>query len=129
MGFDIFITMTLQMCPETGKPYYYKYNKYTGVNKIYEIPSLEVPQQLRKYLVGRGHFFHAYTDHFNDREVYDTSVDVFLEEFPTWEDVTGYEAYHEDIPEFWNEEDHENFKKLLQWCSVQDCSFRVVWSY
>ena len=129
MGFDINISLNLGMCPETGKPFYYKYNKHVGVIKTYEIPPIEVPKQLRNYLVGRGHLFHAYTEPFNEREVFDVSVEQFLEEFPSWEQVMEHEEFRDDIPDFWNEDDHNNFKKLIEWCSVQDCSFRVSWSY
>ena len=128
MGFDINISLVLGMCEETGKPFYYKYNKYTGVQKSYEIPNVEVPKELRPYLVGRGHIFHAYTKTFNERDVYETSVEQFLENFPSWDDVQAHENYEEGECG-WTEYDHENFKKLVEWCSVQDCSFRISWSY
>lgn len=129
MGFDINITLVLQMCEETGKPFYYKHSKKEGFVQVFEMPNIDVPKSLRKYLRGRGHLFHAYTDIFNDQEIFETHVERFLEEFPSWEQVMSYEAYRDDIPEFWNEDDHNNFKKLLEWCSVQDCSFRISWSY
>ena len=130
MGFDINIELCFLMCSMTGKPYYYQYDKTTNkVNRIYELPSVEVPEELRKYLVGRGHLFHAYTETFNERDVFETSVDQFLENYPSWEDVMEHEEFRDDIPDFWNEEDHIGFKTLLEWCAKQDYMFRVSWSY
>ena len=126
MGFDIYISLNLHMCPEQGKPFYYKYNqKEKTTEKVYEMPTLDVPKPLRKYLQGRGHLFHAYTDVFNERDVFEACVEQFLEYYPSWEEVSK----HEEVPDYWDEEDHTNFKKLLEWCSVQDCSFHVSWSY
>ncbi len=128
MGFDINITMNMLMCPGSGKPFYYKYNKETKVvDKIYEYPNLDVPGKMCEYLEGRGHIFHAYTHMFNEKEVYNVSVEEFLEEYPTWEDVL--ESDHYDKYGYWCEEDHEGFKRLLEWCCEQDVSFRVTWSY
>jgi hypothetical protein len=130
MGFDIMINVCFNMCSETGKPFYYKFDKNTQIlNRIYEMPSIEVPQQLRKYLVGRGHLFHAYTDTFNERDVFQACADQFLEYYPTWEQVMANEEFRDDIVDFWNEEDHTNFKKLLEWCTDQDFTFQVTWSY
>ncbi len=123
MGFDIDITMTLHMCPKTGKPFYYDRKTFT---KIYDISEIVVPEQLQNYLVGRGHIFHAYTEHFNENDIYDVSVYDFLEKYPSWEDVKQH-RYHED--DYWTEKDHDNFRILLQWCEAQSLSFRVVWSY
>jgi len=130
MGFDIMIDVRFHVCDITGKPFYYKYDKKTNSSsRIYEMPSFEVPKELRKYLVGRGHLFHAYTDSFNERDVFEACADQFLEYFPTWEQVMENENFRDDIPEFWNEDDHNNFKKLIEWCTVQDFTFQVSWSY
>jgi len=130
MGFDIMIDVRFHMCNITGKPYYNSYKKNIGeVTRIYEMPSFEVPKELRKYLVGRGHLFHAYTDSFNERDVFEACADQFLEYYPTWEQVMANENFRDDIVDFWNEDDHNNFKKLLEWCVNQDVTFQVSWSY
>lgn len=125
MGFDITIEMVLHMCNKTGKPYYY--NKFS--ERIYDLPSIEVPQELRKYLVGRGHLFHAYTKYFNDQDRYNVSVEAFLEHYPSWDEVIEHEEFRDDIPGFWNEDDHIGFRDLLEWCMEQEVSFRISWSY
>ncbi len=129
MGFDINITMDLQMCPATGKPFYFKYNKEKQfVEKIYDFPNILVPGKMCEYLEGRGHIFHAYTQKFNDNERYSTSVEEFLEEYPSWEDVVK-SHYYENEDYYWHQEDHEGFKRLLEWCAEQDVPFTVRWSY
>ena len=128
MGFDISIHMVLYMCPETGKPYYLKRNKETKtIDKVYDRPDIEVPAKMCEYLVERGHIFHAYTGDFNEREVYDVSVDEFLEKYPSWEQVMEDPSYSDEG--FWIEEDHLGFKQTLEWCLKQEVSFRVSWSY
>jgi hypothetical protein len=128
MGFDINIMMVLHMCPGTGKPYYYKYNKEKKVvDKIYEYPNLDVPAKMCDYLEGRGSIFHAYTEKFNYEERYNVSVDEFLEAYPDWKDVLHSDHYDND--DYWCEEDHEGFKRLLEWCCEQEVSFHVTWSY
>jgi hypothetical protein len=128
MGFDINVMMELFLCPATGKPFYYGRDKETKkVEKVYELPTLIVPEMMRKYLVGRGHIFHAYTDHFNEKEIFNVSVDEFLEEYPTWDDVMKCDYYSDEG--YWSEEDHEGFKRLLEWSCQQGVSFRVAWSY
>ena len=46
MGFDLFIHMTLMMDEATGKPFYYG----AGIEKVYELPTVNIPEELRKYL-------------------------------------------------------------------------------
>ena len=99
------------------------------MNRVYELPSIEVPEKYRRYLVGRGHLFHAYTECFNERDVFETSTEEFLAEYPSWEEVMDHEEFRDDIPTFWNEEDHNGFKQLLEWCNQQEAMYRVTWSY
>jgi hypothetical protein len=131
MGFDILIELCYMMCAETGKPYYYHYDKTTQkMNRMYELPSIEVPKELRQYLVGRGYLFHAYTQYFEQNEMGCTvSVEVFLENYPTWEEVMKHEEFRDDLVDFWNEDDHNGFKTLLEWCVKQEYFFQVTWSY
>ena len=123
MGFDIHVTLTLLMCEETGKPFYY------GVNgKVYGLPSVEVPPHLIQYLVGRGHHFYSYTKVLEIEDLgFNVSAGTFLRYYPTWEDVTGDEEYSEDND--WTEDDHNNFKALLEWCENSGYCFNVMWSY
>jgi hypothetical protein len=131
MGFDINVDLCYNMCSETGKPYYYHYDTETKkMLRVYELPQVEVPKELRQYLVGRGHLFFAYTQYFNDNDMgYCISADVFLDHYPSWEEVMEHEEFRDDVPDFWNEDDHNGFKKLLEWCVKQDYCFQVSWSY
>jgi hypothetical protein len=131
MGFDIFVELTFMMCDEKGKPFYYEYDDGTKkLNRIYDLPSIEVPQELRKYLVGRGHLFHAYTKYFDDNNMgFNVSVEAFLEHYPSWDEVIEHAEFRDDIPGFWNEDDHVGFRDLLEWCSKKKCAFHVTWSY
>jgi len=124
MGFDINILMTLTMCEKTGKPYYYGKKG----ERTYELPNIVVPEGLCSYLVGRGRIFHAYTEYFNQDDIYNTSVDRFLEHYPSWEEVKKHSSY-EGSEYYWTEKDHDNFRLLLEWCEHQEVPFRVDWSY
>ena len=129
MGFDLFIHMTLLMDEGTGKPFYYGTNKETGkTERIFEIPSLEIPEELRKYLYGRGHYFHVYTEKFNRKDIFEVSVGTFLERFPSWRRFEESD-YFEDDPNGWTHQDHKNFKKLLKFLEDQPIGFTVSWSY
>lgn len=125
MGFDITVSIMLHLCPETGKPYYYGSSGDGHGTKIYGLPPIEVPKDLRMYLIGRGHHFHAYTEYFNEMEQYDVDVEEFLLHYPSWEEVVENVNYDEE----WTKEDHEGFENLLAWCSGQSYMYRVSWSY
>jgi len=130
MGFDINICVQLLMCPETGKPYYLHWDKEAKkVTKEYSIPTIEIPEQLRKYLVGRGHLFHAYTEYFNERDIYSTDVRTFQEHYPSWDDVIQNDNYSDDYADAWNEEDHKNFEKLFEFLNDQEVTYTICWSY
>lgn len=124
MGFDINIEMVLRMCNQTGKPYYY--NKKGEC--VYEMPSITVPKELVPYFTERGHVFYAYTEFFNDKERYSVYVEDFLEHYPSWDAVQGHSSY-DGCEDWWTEDYHINFKKLLEWCIEQDITFRISWSY
>jgi hypothetical protein len=124
MGFDLYIHMTLMMDETTGKPFYFGKN----LEKIYELPAVEIPEELRKYLYGRGHFFHVYTDKFNRKDIFEVSVSTFLERYPTWKRFEESD-YYEDDPSCWSRDDHKNFKKLLKFLEDQPIGFTVSWSY
>lgn len=124
MGFDINVYMTLQLCPETGKPYYYG----KDLKHVYEPLDIVVPEELRQYLKGRGRIFHAYTEVFNNKDKYDVDVEEFLESYPRW-DVVKENEYYKDEMDYWTLKDHKGFKNLLKWCRDQQIFFRVSWSY
>lgn len=121
MGFDLVIELSLQMCPETGKPFYYDRN----FEKVYELPELTIPDELKNYLQQRGHYLHAYTEGFNEQEIFDTDLHSFMEEFPCWEEVKE----HPNYDDMWAEEDHTKFENLLTYLSSCPASYRVTWSY
>jgi hypothetical protein len=130
MGFDINICLSLLLCPETGKPFYLHWDKTTHkITKNYSIPIIEIPKELCKYLEGRGHLFHAYTDYFNERDIFTTDVRQFLEHYPSWDRVIEHENYTDDYEGCWNEEDHTNFEKLLDFLTEQEVTFTITWSY
>ena len=124
MGFDLYIHMTLLMDETTGKPYYYGKNS----EKIYELPTFEIPEELRKYLYGRGHYFHVHTDKFNRKDIFEVNVSTFLEKYPSWRRFVESDYYDEDYMD-WTREDHKNFKKLLEFLADQPVGFTVSWSY
>ena len=125
MGFDIQITVTFHLCPETGKLYHYETNPQDIIEKVYGVPDIEVPEEFRKYLVGRGHIFHAYTEYFNETQHYDVGVEDFLAHYPSWEEVVAHPNYYDE----WTKEDHDGFEDLLAWCTGQPILYGVSWSY
>jgi hypothetical protein len=128
MGFDISISLDLQMCEKTGRPYAWGPN----LERIYDIVLADfiIPAELRQYARGRGSIFYVYTNYFNERDMCTASTDMFQEEFPSWTDVEESKEYKDYSPSDWSEEDHDNFKALLEWCSKHwGASFRVSWSY
>ncbi len=108
----------------TGKPYYIN-DKY---EKVFELPIVSIPQELQKYLYGRGHYFHVYTDKFNRKDIYHVSVSTFLDKFPSWSRFLNSDYYDEEHQD-WTREDHKNFKKLLQHLEKQHPGYSVSWSY
>lgn len=131
MGFDIYITLSMMMCNKTGKPFYHGTDPVTGrFAAIYGYPDTVVPENLRKYLIGRGHLFGAYTKQLELDELgFNVGVDQFLGNYPSWEDVMNHEEFRDDELEYWNEDDHENFQKLLKWCVASGLDYHVTWSY
>jgi hypothetical protein len=124
MGFDIKVEMIMSMSPETGKPYYLGKTEDGTYQMIYEIPNITVPDELRKYLYSYGRHFRTYTRKAEMGWGLSVTVDYLLDTYPSWEDVLI-----ENDGTWWTEEDHEGFKKLLQWCDMQDVYFMVTWSY
>ena len=131
MGFDIYISLNMMMCSITGKPFYHGAHPETGAfAAVYGYPDAIVPEELRKYLMGRGRHFVAYTRQveFDDLGL-NVSVDQFLERYPSWEEVYQSDEVSEETLDSWNEENHNAFKKLLEWCLESGFDYRVSWSY
>jgi len=113
MGYDWFISLTLILDPSTGKPY--------------EGPEIvEVPPEYRRFIILRGHLFHAYTDpvEFQTNQFTCDPGDI-LSNWPAWDDVKG-EYTVEDYD--WSETDHNLLKEALEWLS-ENGSYRISWSY
>lgn len=122
------IELILLMCPETGKPYYYGTTPQTGsFDRMYGIPDVKVPVDLKKYLGMRGSFFHHYTQGFEEKGLgYSVEVEQFLDDYPSWDDILDS---NDDIPDYWSKDDHTGFKQLLEWCRSSGLNFNVRWSY
>lgn len=130
MGFDINISLELLMCPQSGRPYHFTYNpEIGGFEKEYSLPDTQIPIYLRKYLVGRGHLFHAYTSHFNEQDIFKTDVRTFLEQYPSWDTVIESPYYTDDYEDAWNHGNHIGFQELLTFLTEQNESYVIHWSY
>lgn len=128
MGFDFFIQLILQVCPETGKPFYYNSSPEKGMYKEYTLPELNIPEKHRRFLQGRGSIFHVYTHTFNEENIYTVDIDRFLEVFPEWEEVID-SSWYEGWEDEWTEQDHDDFKEALTWFSKQHPNYQATWSY
>ena len=122
MGFDLFISVSFPLCPETGL--IYGYNE--DMTKTYNINNVRVPQHLRRFLKQRGRHLALYTSRITDN--YSTSADNFLYNFPDWAEITDDNDY-DDYKDFWTEEDHNLFKETLAWIVGQNVSAIVTWSF
>lgn len=121
MGFDLYIHLKLMMCPIKGKPFYYGKN----LEKIYEILDFSVPEDIRSYLVGRGHHFFAYLRFLDYSEQTEVDLEPFLENYPEWREILEDEAYES----YWTQEDHNKFAELLEYLHELPYPFSISWSY
>ena len=132
MGFDFTISLALNMCPKTGKPFFYE-AAFGYCVKNYTLPDIQVPEDLREYLELRGHHLHAYVEHWDATNLYDVSAERMLDSFPSWEQYkkSSFAEFPEDSDDedSWNEKDHNSLRTLLEWCCRQGVSFHVSWSY
>lgn len=123
MGFDLYIHLKLLLCPQTGKPYYFG----KDLEKIYTLPDITIPEKLRPYLQGRGHYFFAYIENLDTYAMSETDIETFLEYYPSWEEVKGHSSFEDEM--FWKKKDHDNFKELLEFLVKQPGSYSVSWSW
>jgi hypothetical protein len=120
MGFYINICRCLNVCPETGKPYYYD---FTGgqIKKVYGIREIVIPEQYRRFLHEKGSIFRAYmieNEHYTD-------IRELNERFPSWDDVK--EEFPEAEEEYgWTKKDHDLFEKAVEWFSTNG-NFVISW--
>lgn len=118
MGFYIHIYIMTQLCPETGKPFYYGPN----FEKIYDIPEIVVPEQYRRFLSEKNSIYHAYM---SDNNYYD-SVDMVHDTFPTWQQVKNLYPDAEEEYE-WTEQDHNLFNEAIKWFASQPIGYIIHW--
>jgi hypothetical protein len=125
MGFDFSIQLCLHLCPTTGKPFVYD----REFKKVYTFPTVEVPEEYRRFVQLRGSFLHVYTDFYNEKDIYQVPVEGILDAFPSWEAVKESSWYEGCDGWDWSEEDHDTFRKALEWFAEQPYSFQASWSY
>jgi len=123
MGFDFYISCTYNLCDETGLPFYWKQD----CSKCYDIPSIVVPENYRRFMRQRGHHMGLYTSRICDE--YSTCADNFLDKFPDWSDILEDGEYEEDFKDTWKEADHDLFREALEWLVKQPIGFTISWSY
>lgn len=126
MGFDLFISLRLQIDPKTGLPFVYNSD---SSRKPYDPSEFLVPEKYRKWAIQRGHVFHYYIRDLDEGEP-SASAETFLDKYPEWDDVKGMmilDGEDEDTYD-WSETDHNEFKEALEWFSSK-VYFVVVWSY
>jgi hypothetical protein len=127
MGFDLFINVQYNLCPDTGKPYYIS---KTNFEKVYDLPEINIPVSLRKYLQGRGSIFHAYIHEFDLDDQTSVDVESLVFSYPLWDQVKNSEWYDEIWEEDWTEKEHNEFFELLKYLKENySCRFNVDWSY
>lgn len=118
MGFYIHIRRMVDLCPETGTPFYYGPN----LEKIYNIPEIAVPDQYRRFLYEKNSVYHAYM---SDNCYYD-SVDMVQDMFPTWEQVKN--LYPDAEERYgWTEQDHNLFRDAIEWFAAQPIGYIIHW--
>ena len=126
MGFDFYIKLRLSLCETTGKPCFYDYTD--GTFKInYDVSSITVPEEYRRFLTMRGHYMQLYTQDVDiSNDCFDADISQLLEVFPEWKDIESSELSKRYE---WTEKDHNAFHEALKWFNKQKCAFYVSWSY
>lgn len=126
MGLDIQIQCLLQVCKETGKPFYYS-NK-NNFKKIYDLSSITVPEEFRKFLYFRGHFYTAYIEDWKTEQL-SVDMETFKENFPQWAKVKEWKEEYDINDDEWSMDDHLAFQEAIDWFASTDIPFQVSWSY
>lgn len=124
MGFDINIACALNVCRETGRPYFTD----KGGEKVFDLTKIpEVPPEYRRFIAMKGHVFYEYTRSFGCDE---TTVDaaLFFDRFPPWDEVDIDEDDCESA--WWTSADHNKFYTAMQWFAEETTvNYIVRWSY
>lgn len=133
MGFDLTVSVTMCIDPNTGSPYVNYVNKNFLDKKPYDTEEFRIPEQYRKYIEQRGYQFHQYIKTF-PLECFNVSARDFLQVYPEWQYVkSGLDVYNYEDEEWeWTEQNHNEFKEFLEWMvekSPYICIFELYWSY
>jgi len=124
MGFDINIACALNLCTDSGRPYF----PDRGGAKVFDLTKIpEIPPEYRRFISMKGGVFYEYTRSFGCDE---TTVDaaLFFDRFPPWDEVD----IHEDDCEsaWWTSVDHNKFHAAMQWFAEETTvNYIVRWSY
>lgn len=123
MGFDMAITCGLNMCTETGRPFFYRRE---NLEKVFDLSQIEnVPPEHRRFMVMKGDVFYEYTRSFGKRENI-VDAGAFLDGFPPWDEV----ELDIDSTEVWTSLDHSEFHEAIRWfANSEDANYLVSWSY
>lgn len=124
MGVEHAITLSLQVCNETGRLYYTNYIADTDEEeKIYDIAKIAIPKDLLRYVSGYSHHMFAYIWRFRDQQENSCSIHTFLESYPEWNDIKD-QTWNLGS---WTEEDHKNFKELCTLYRGSGMPFQIQW--
>jgi hypothetical protein len=124
MGFDIHIYCSFSICKETGKLFYY--GGPSGLQKIYDISNIVIPEEHREFVRMRGHLFGIYTRFITDEM--STSVTNFVDKYPEWSDIMESSDF-EECASHWNEDMHDRFYAALKWFADQQMCYMICWDY
>lgn len=123
MGFDLNIIINISIDEVTGLPYVWG-NLNENKIKSYNPEEYQIPEEYRKWIHQRGHHFHVYIKMFDDSTT-QCNADTFLNYYPIWKDIK-YDILNDDE---WTEENHNEFKKCLEWLVSKPGVFGITWSY
>lgn len=124
MGFDLSIQVRFFICENTGKLYYYGRKNF---DRMYGVPELNIPEEWWIYIKHRGRIFRAYIDAFEEQNNMSPDITDFEENFPTWEYIKESVEYENGWADEWTENDHNEYKKMVQWLAKQDIPYFVSW--
>jgi predicted helicase len=123
MGFDLNIIVNTRIDEDTGLPFVW-FGSDPMIKKPYNPSEYQIPEEYRKWINQRGHHFHSYIKQF-DETTTQIEVEIFLHYYPKWKDIKDDILYDDE----WNEKDHDEFKKCLEWLESKSGVFGISWSY
>lgn len=110
MGFDFWITLNFDFNRNTGLPCLF------GTQN--EGKYFQIPEKWRDFIDMSYSHMRYYVCHFDGNS---TSMLVFYDHFPAWEDVK-----HKIQDEDWTEDVHNEFEEFVEWCAEMG-SFQANW--